>query len=66
MKYFIFYKYHLEIELISTNKVGTILRIFFHMDILGKINNVWWPKRKKQIVKTFTYKKKCKVTLNMK
>lgn len=29
IKYFIFCKHHLEIELISATKVGTILRMFF-------------------------------------
>lgn len=29
IKYFIFCKHHLQIELISATKVGTILRMFF-------------------------------------
>lgn len=31
------------------------------MDIRGKINNVWWPKRENRLCKTFDNKKKCKV-----
>lgn len=43
---FNFYKSYLEIELISTNKVDAILRMLFHMDLLGKKDNGWWPKEK--------------------